>query len=196
MSEIRLLTLPDLPQANEIRQNAYPTMEDRSPKGQQRAVDRLALQMEQNDLDIYGLFRNEELLGVMKLYDFTMNFMGQLIPLGGLGGVAVSLLHKKKGVAREMVQFFQRHYEERGYPFTALYPFQPDFYRQMGYGFGTRRFGISSKTGRYPGGEASTAASLPLTYQRTGPIAGMLRSGISTNAWDDGAYAARLPAIS
>ena len=138
MSEIRQLTLPDLPRTLEIRQKAYPSFEGLSPDAQQRSLERLAQQLEQTHLTLYGLFRDDELAGVMKLYDFQMNFMGQIVPVGGLSGVAVDLAHKKKGVAREMVEFCLRHYEERGYPFTALYPFRPDFYRQMGFGFGSR----------------------------------------------------------
>lgn len=34
--------------------------------------------------------------------------------------------------------FYLRHYRERGTPLTALYPFRPDFYRSMGFGFGTK----------------------------------------------------------
>ena len=138
MSEIRILTLPDLPRTLEIRQKAYPNFEGRTPASQQRSLERLAMQLEQPHLALYGLFRNDELAGVMKLFDFQMNFMGQMVPVGGLSGVAVDLTDKKQGIAREMVQFCQRHYEERGYLLTALYPFRPDFYRQMGYGFGSK----------------------------------------------------------
>ncbi len=34
--------------------------------------------------------------------------------------------------------FYLRHYRERGTPLTALYPFRPDFYRSMGFGYGTK----------------------------------------------------------
>lgn len=140
MSDIRLLTLPDLPRALEIRQKAYPIFEGRTPESQQRSLERLAMQLEQSHLALYGLFRDDEMAGVMKLFDFQMNFMGQTVPVGGLSGVAVDVIDKKKGVARELVEFCQRHYEERGYLFTALYPFRPDFYRQMGYGFGSKMY--------------------------------------------------------
>ena len=37
-----------------------------------------------------------------------------------------------------MMEHFLRHYRERGAPLVLLYPFRPDFYRQMGFGYGTK----------------------------------------------------------
>jgi predicted acetyltransferase len=37
-----------------------------------------------------------------------------------------------------MMLYFLRHYREQGAPLVALYPFRPDFYRQMGFGYGTK----------------------------------------------------------
>ena len=140
MSDIRPLTLSDLPLTNNIRLNAFATTSDFSLEGQQAGLDRLMKQIKDGVPALYGVFRDDNQVGVFKCYDFMMNFMGQFVPLGGLGGVAVDLLHKKQGVARELVEYVQRHYEERGYPFTALYPFRPDFYRRMGYCFGSPRY--------------------------------------------------------
>lgn len=85
----------------------------------------------------YGAFRDGQLLGGMRYFDFTMSFHGRPVPVGGVGFVAVDLLHKKEGVARDMVLAYMRHYRERGAPLAALYPFRPDFYSQMGFGYGT-----------------------------------------------------------
>ncbi len=52
--------------------------------------------------------------------------------------VAVDLLHKKEGVAKSLLEYFHNHYHEQGTYFIALYPFRPDFYKQMGYGYGTK----------------------------------------------------------
>jgi predicted acetyltransferase len=74
----------------------------------------------------------------MCLYDFQMNFLGARIPAGGVGQVAVDLLHKKEHVARNMMRYCLQHFRERGSPLVALYPFRPDFYRSMGWGYGTK----------------------------------------------------------
>ena len=44
----------------------------------------------------------------------------------------------KEHVAKEMMTYFLRHYRERGVPIAILYPFRPDFYKKMGFGYGTK----------------------------------------------------------
>jgi predicted acetyltransferase len=58
--------------------------------------------------------------------------------VGGVGLVAVGLAHKRQGVAKELVRFFLSHFRQRGSCLAALYPFRPDFYGQMGFGYGTK----------------------------------------------------------
>lgn len=48
------------------------------------------------------------------------------------------LLHKKERIAKEMLSIFLQHYRERGASITMLYPFRVDFYKQMGFGLGTK----------------------------------------------------------
>jgi predicted acetyltransferase len=55
-----------------------------------------------------------------------------------LGQVAVDLIHKKEKICREIVSYFHEHYYGKGAAMTILYPFRPDFYRKMGYGYGTK----------------------------------------------------------
>jgi len=74
----------------------------------------------------------------MRLYDFTMQLLSTKTLVGGVGGVAVDLARKKEKVAYEMLQFFVRHYRKKGACLTALYPFRPDFYKQMGFGYGRK----------------------------------------------------------
>jgi len=86
----------------------------------------------------YGLFRAGQLLGRMSLFDFTMTLFETPTLVGGLGGVAVDLTHKKEKVARDLVAFYLRHYRGRGAPLAALYAFRPDFYKAMGFGYGPK----------------------------------------------------------
>ncbi len=66
-----------------------------------------------------------------------MNLLNEKIFAGGVGSVAVDLLYKKEKVALEIIKFFIYHYKERGASMVLLYPFRPDFYKKMGFGFGT-----------------------------------------------------------
>lgn len=75
--------------------------------------------------------------GVMRLYDYVMNVRGRDALTGGVGSVAVSLAHKRQGIARALIAWYLDHYRERGAPFAILHPFRLDFYRALGFGYGT-----------------------------------------------------------
>lgn len=120
-----------------ISANAFPGMKINSTEEMARFKERIEKGLDQTDVHSYGLFESEQLQGVIRLFDFTMNLHGKIVPVGGLGGVAVDLTHKKEKVAYDMVTYFVQHYEEQEACFTALYPFRPDFYKKMGFGYST-----------------------------------------------------------
>lgn len=123
----------------DIAFNAYPSFKNFTKEAMD-AYKEVALDILKNDpiVTFFGLFENEELIGVMRLFDFEMNAFGKVVPISGLGFLGVHLMHKKKGVARDLVEFYEKHYLSRQMPIAALLPFRPDFYKQMGYGFGTK----------------------------------------------------------
>ena len=82
--------------------------------------------------------RQDELLATMKLIDLSVNFFGKIRPASGLMALGVHPLHKKKGVAKDMVKFFEKYTKESGSLVAMLLPFRMDFYRQMGYGYGSK----------------------------------------------------------
>jgi predicted acetyltransferase len=139
MSEIRELTVGEISPFVDIVARAYPGWEIVTAEDKERTRQRLLKAREEDPTArFYGVFRQGQLVGGMRLHDFRMNFRGARIGAGGLGLVAVHLLHKKEHVAREMVKFYLRHYRKRGMPLALLYPFRPDFYKQMGFGYGTK----------------------------------------------------------
>lgn len=81
--------------------------------------------------------RDGALVGAMRLYDFTMNVHGRDSLAGGVGAVAVSRAHKRQGIARAMIAWYLDAYRRRGAPFAILHPFRLDFYRALGFGYGT-----------------------------------------------------------
>lgn len=140
MSEIRLLSEADFDDFISIVGNAYPGFPVATPAERDDLKKRFAqTQFEDPVTYLYGLFRDDKLLGGMRLFDFTMNMAAAAeIQVGGVGLVAVDLFHKKEKVAKEMIAFYLRHYREQGANLAALYPFRPDFYKQMGFGFGAK----------------------------------------------------------
>ena len=57
----------------------------------------------------------------------------------GLGLVAVSLLHRKQGIAKKMMKYFIEQNEKAGINILILYPFDLSFYKKMGFGYGTKQ---------------------------------------------------------
>lgn len=138
-SEIRLLREKEFDQFSIIVANAYPGMKLNSPEAVQRQRERMAkIQAEDPETNYYGLFRGKKLVGGMRLHDFTMQLFKSKVAASGVGGVAVDLAHKKEQVCKELIEFFLRQCRSRSTAWALLYPFRPDFYKQMGFGFGAK----------------------------------------------------------
>lgn len=139
MNEVRILTTGDFHALVSIFADAYPGLKIVSHSERDRLRQQLLkLHEEEATAHFHGLFRDRQLLGTMCLYDFSMNFLQIRIPVGGVGQVAVAFPHKKEHVGREMMDYFLHHFQRRDTPLVALYPFRPDFYRKMGFGYGTK----------------------------------------------------------
>lgn len=76
---------------------AYPGRLD----GSQPTKEQLKALFQNNDAAIhyYGLWEENKLVGGMRLHDFEMNLLSKIIPVGGVGLVAVDLLRKKERIA-------------------------------------------------------------------------------------------------
>jgi predicted acetyltransferase len=81
--------------------------------------------------------RDGALAGAMRLYDYQMNVRGRDAFTGGVGAVAVALTHKRQGIARALIAWYLDRYRARDAAFAALHPFRLDFYRALGFGYGT-----------------------------------------------------------
>jgi predicted acetyltransferase len=139
MREIRVLCEQELKGFVKIARNAYPGIRITTQEEQSRLEERLIKSQKENPIaKIYGLFESGKLLGGMRFFDFDMTLHTQKIKAGGVGFVAVDLLHKKEKVARDMIKHFIKHYRDEGVNMCMLYPFRPDFYKKMGFGFGTK----------------------------------------------------------
>ncbi|MGH4123451.1 MAG: GNAT family N-acetyltransferase [Clostridium sp.] len=133
MYSIKKLDNTQITDLAKIRANSFPAIS----LPLEKHAEIMNLQNEYDFMNFYGLFNEETLIGGMRLHDFKMNLLNQKIFAGGVGSVAVDLLHKKEKVALEIIKFFIYHYKERGASMALLYPFRPDFYKKMGFGFGT-----------------------------------------------------------
>ncbi|MBP8948246.1 MAG: GNAT family N-acetyltransferase [Candidatus Promineofilum sp.] len=138
MRTIRQVEENELDEFLRITVEAFPGMKVSGPEERTRMLERLARVMKEPIVHFFGVYEAARLIGVMRFYDFTMRLHATDALVGGVGGVAVDLRHKKERVAADMIRFFLDHYRAKGAALTALYPFRPDFYHRMGFGFGVK----------------------------------------------------------
>lgn len=117
--------------------DAYPGFKIDTEELKQKRVEAFCkIQEEDAGVSYYGVFREDQLVGGMRYHDFTMNLLSKKVKAGGIGLVAVHQLHKKEKIAKSIVTTFMDHYRKAGASMALLYPFRPDFYKKMGFGFG------------------------------------------------------------
>lgn len=121
-----------------ITGHAYPAMKIITEADRAHHREQMAERAQDPDIHYFGLFESGEMLGCMTLWDFDMTLYDTRALVGGVGAVAVHPMRKKEKVARDLIVAFLRHYRARGAPLAALYPFRPDFYGAMGFGYGTK----------------------------------------------------------
>lgn len=138
MTHITLLPNKQLPDFITIVANAYPGMEISPKEERKKFKETLKKITAGKTTHLYGAYRDNTLVGGMLLDDFTMTLYTQQILVGGVGMVAVDLVHKKEKVCKDIITYFLQHYHKKGACLTALYPFKPDFYKKMGFGYGTK----------------------------------------------------------
>ena len=74
------------------------------------------------------------LVGACQLLWLRQWIGGVAMPVMGLGGVAISPTHRRRGLAGRMLIAGFEHARERGDVGSALYPFRASFYAELGYG--------------------------------------------------------------
>ena len=119
-------------------------------------------------LDYYGAYRDDVLLGGMVIGDYTMNLRGAVIPLSGVGMVHTDMLHKKEKICKEMMAFFLQHNREKDVHLLYLSPFRPDFYKQMGFGYGSTAYDYRIPPASFPNTGAKEKLSYLPDKERTG----------------------------
>lgn len=136
-----------------IGARAYAGMRPYTPEVLAHYVERLRrTQAEDPIATVYGAYRDGVLQGGMILYDFEMQMFSARVLVGGVGSVAVDLLHRKEKLARDMLAFSLAHYDEKNAVLMALYPFRPDFYLRMGFGYGPKMYQYHVRPNALPDG--------------------------------------------
>jgi predicted acetyltransferase len=109
---------------------------------------------------LMGVYEGETLVAGMRYDELHMKLLSQEVELGGIGFLVVDFLNKKRGIAKEIIIDFINTFDQKGYPLVALYPFRPDFYKKMGFGYGTSMDQYRIRPETFPKGDKR----LPLVY--------------------------------
>jgi predicted acetyltransferase len=87
----------------------------------------------------YGLFDGDDLLSVVTHHEFDARLRDARVPLAGVGGVATPPEHRRRGHVADLLARSLADYRERGWPLSALRPFEESFYARYGWATGYRR---------------------------------------------------------
>ncbi len=120
----------------EISSHCYPGMKLTSKEAKRRYTEHRQKMDQEAAVEHVGIYDDNRLAGGSIHYTLPMNVYQQTVPSMGIGTVAVDLPYKKQGLAKQIIQHFINKAKENNCPITHLYPFRPDFYRRMGFGFG------------------------------------------------------------
>ena len=165
MSEVRLIRDDEFEDYARITLDSYPAMITGVTDERRHGFVEImkATQNEDDSINYYGCYRGGEMVGGMRLHDFKMTLYGSQVLVGGVGNVCVDLLRRKMHVSKEMMEFAHRHYRGRGAKLVALYPFRPDYYVKMGYGYGRKMNQYRFRPGDLPRGPRENVSYL---YER------------------------------
>ena len=160
---IRPLTETDVEPYLDIYLNSYPAYKtlDEECRSHYREKHLTELR-EDTQTRTMGLFEGGVLIATMKLILFSMNIFGVMQPACGLMALEVHPLHKKKGAALRMIQYFEDYARQQGALLTLLLPFRIGFYRQMGYGFAGKLYEYHLPTAALPQLDAAALSHLRL----------------------------------
>ncbi|MCQ4924602.1 GNAT family N-acetyltransferase [Tissierella carlieri] len=158
MKEIRRLSSEkDFTDFTDIVGNAYPGFNIETREQKKKFVENSMRVQEENPLvTFYGVFEEDNLLGGMRYHDFKMNLLSTKIKVGGVGLIGVDLLNKKEKVAKAIMTKFIEDYRSQGISMAILYPFNPEFYKKMGFGFGTSISQYRVKPSNLPKGKSKS----------------------------------------
>ncbi|UOR12824.1 GNAT family N-acetyltransferase [Halobacillus amylolyticus] len=100
--------------------------------------------------NLYGVFKDKNLLAGMRTFDFEMNYSSTPIRVGGVGMLAVDMLHKKEKNAYQLLQYFLNLNSDAKVNLVMLNPFKVSFYKKMGFGIGTKNYQFYLDPNEFP----------------------------------------------
>ncbi|MFC6799164.1 MULTISPECIES: enhanced intracellular survival protein Eis [unclassified Haladaptatus] len=91
------------------------------------------------DRENRGLYDGDDLLAISGWHDFTLSLRGEWVRVGGVSSVATPPEHRRKGYVQRMLAAMLEEFREAGIDYSALWPFEYEFYRKYGWGTCNKR---------------------------------------------------------
>jgi len=91
-----------------------------------------------------------QIVASLVLYPLTAWVRGQRLALAGVGSVAVSPEHRRRGVGEALMRSVLRELRQTGRALSVLYPFRGSYYRKLGYGVIERVHTLAITPGNLP----------------------------------------------
>ncbi|MFD2922848.1 GNAT family N-acetyltransferase [Halobacillus naozhouensis] len=142
-----------------IQSRCYPGMGLTTEEDKQKAAEHRERMDQYDRIHHIGGYKENQLVGGYIAYSLPMNVYGKTVPTLGVGTLAVDLPYKKQGIAKRLVKHGIEQAKQEGSPLVHLYPFRPDFYRKMGFGFGPQLSLHQFSPGQLPCFDHTTTAS-------------------------------------
>ena len=133
--EIRFVEPAEVEQLRRNVQTAFPS------KTPQALLDNMPEELVRPEEGRYlGCFDDDgTMIGSLLMMDFEMNVRGKMMKMGAPAYVSTNFLHKKEHIARNLLRVQMGVFAQTGTAIGALHPFNPAFYRKMGYGYCTEQ---------------------------------------------------------
>lgn len=148
--EIRAIQSKEVSDYCRLQFRAYPSMKFGSKADWEAYVERTEKSLDDKEFTKYGCFINKQLVGSLILFHYQINYLGEWVPIEGVGSVAVDLLHKREHICKYMMEWAEKTMLSTGVPLAFLFPFRPDFYVPMGYGYGPIQYHYEIDPSRIP----------------------------------------------
>ncbi len=124
----------------------------------------------------------------------TFGVPGGRLPTAGLTWVGVHPQHRRRGLARAMVEVHLRRSRERGEPLSALFAAEPAIYGRYGYGCAALsiRLAVPRRAALrdVPGTEGMRTTIERVDADRHGPVVGAVHDAVARPGWARRATAA------
>ena len=99
-----------------------------------------------------------QIVSSLVLYPLTAWVRGQRVPLVGVGSVAVSPEHRRRGIGGALLRAMFREMRQQGQALSALYAFRGSYYRKLGYGAIEMTHTLSFRPSQLPASDEARGA--------------------------------------